>query len=469
MKTSSVTRSNCEKDFALNAIDHGIRLDGRKHYDFRKLRISFGESFGHCEVCLGNTRCLAQVTCEVVKPKQNRATEGQLFLNLELSPMASPAFESGRPSDYSTEMNRFIERCLRESRPIDLESLCILAGEKVWCLRVDIQVLDDAGNILDCACIAAITALAHFRRPDVSVHGKDVTIHPPEDKEPIPLNVHHIPVCVTFGFIEQRDTPIIDPTELEEIVIDGHMTMAMNSHSEICCAKMAGVPLHSDQIMTCCNVAIAKVEEITELIRKCLEKDNIKRFPPKDFAKRSVGDDIKDTAITKTVAEPTNLDVTESSRVTTDVIGSIKTNRYLFVAVSMTALLMIYQASDIGNIGDAKSSSWVISDDDGSDDEMIENNTEIRSKEDDYIILDDAMESEEEETVQLTSEDLGLSKGQPIEVDNENIDPETSINDKSKVKNTQQKPTELSSKKNNQNNQDKTEKKKKRKKKVAKV
>ena len=41
-------------------------------------------------------RVLGQVSCEVAQPKPNRPTEGQLFINVELSPMASPAFESGR-------------------------------------------------------------------------------------------------------------------------------------------------------------------------------------------------------------------------------------------------------------------------------------------------------------------------------------------------------------------------------------
>ena len=36
--------------------------------------------------------------------------------------------------------------------------------------------LDDEGNMLDCASIAAITALRHFRRPDVTVIGEEVTI-----------------------------------------------------------------------------------------------------------------------------------------------------------------------------------------------------------------------------------------------------------------------------------------------------
>lgn len=41
-------------------------------------------------------RVLAQVSCELVPPKPNRPTEGILFFNLELSPMAAPGFEPGR-------------------------------------------------------------------------------------------------------------------------------------------------------------------------------------------------------------------------------------------------------------------------------------------------------------------------------------------------------------------------------------
>lgn len=41
-------------------------------------------------------RVLGQVSCEVVEPRSNRPTEGQMFINVELSPMASAAFEGGR-------------------------------------------------------------------------------------------------------------------------------------------------------------------------------------------------------------------------------------------------------------------------------------------------------------------------------------------------------------------------------------
>lgn len=36
-----------------------------------------------------------------------------------------------RMSDLGVEINRLLERCLRESRCLDTESLCIISGEKV--------------------------------------------------------------------------------------------------------------------------------------------------------------------------------------------------------------------------------------------------------------------------------------------------------------------------------------------------
>ena len=71
------------------------------------------------------------MSCEVVRPRPQRPTEGELFFNVELSPMASPAFEVGRPSPVATRIARMLERCLKESRAVDMESLCIIAGEKV--------------------------------------------------------------------------------------------------------------------------------------------------------------------------------------------------------------------------------------------------------------------------------------------------------------------------------------------------
>ena len=52
-----------------------------------------------------------------------------------------------------------IERSIRESEAIDVESLCIVGGEKVWSIRCDIRVLDYDGNIIDVASMATVCPL----------------------------------------------------------------------------------------------------------------------------------------------------------------------------------------------------------------------------------------------------------------------------------------------------------------------
>lgn len=41
---------------------------------------------------------------------------------------------------------------------------------------MDVHMLNHDGNLMDAASIAAITALCHFRRPDVGIQGDEVTV-----------------------------------------------------------------------------------------------------------------------------------------------------------------------------------------------------------------------------------------------------------------------------------------------------
>lgn len=50
--------------------------------------------------------------------------------------MAALHFESGRQSDISVQVNRLLEKCLKESKCVDLEALCIVADEKVRNARI---------------------------------------------------------------------------------------------------------------------------------------------------------------------------------------------------------------------------------------------------------------------------------------------------------------------------------------------
>lgn len=276
--------SACERNFIIKALGDKKRLDGRQPYDYRKVKITFGADRGCCKVNLGQTQALAQVSCEITSPRAVRPSDGVLFINVELSPMASPAFEVGRMSDLGVEINRLLERCLRESRCLDTESLCIISGEKVWQIRVDVNVMNHDGNIIDCCSIAAIAALAHFRRPDVTVDGSEVIVHASDEKDPIPLSVHHMPICVTFSFYEQGKYLLVDPTDKEEKVMDGKMVIGMNKHREICTLQVSGeMLLMKDQVLRCSNIAVVKVTEITELIQRALENDRQARLNGEKF------------------------------------------------------------------------------------------------------------------------------------------------------------------------------------------
>ena len=76
-------------------------------------------------------RVLAQVSSEIQQPKSTRPNEGLIYVNVEFSPMSADHVEPGKPSEACLEVNRVLEKCIRESKCIDLESLCIVAEEKV--------------------------------------------------------------------------------------------------------------------------------------------------------------------------------------------------------------------------------------------------------------------------------------------------------------------------------------------------
>uniref|UniRef100_A0A4X1V9E3 Exosome complex component RRP45 n=2 Tax=Sus scrofa TaxID=9823 RepID=A0A4X1V9E3_PIG len=311
--------SNCERRFLLRAIEEKKRLDGRQTYDYRNIKISFGTDYGCCIVELGKTRVLGQVSCELVSPKLNRATEGILFFNLELSQMAAPAFEPGRQSDLLVKLNRLLERCLRNSKCIDTESLCVVAGEKVWQIRVDLHLLNHDGNIIDAASIAAIVALCHFRRPDVSVQGDEVTLYTPEERDPVPLSIHHMPICVSFAFFQQGTYLLVDPNEREELVMDGLLVIAMNKHREICTIQSSGgIMLLKDQVLRCSKIAGVKVLEITELIQKALENDQKVR---KEGGKFGFAESIANQRITAFKMEKAPIDTSDVEEKAEEIIS----------------------------------------------------------------------------------------------------------------------------------------------------
>jgi len=270
--------STNEREFIHEGLKHDIRVDGRQPLDMRNVKINFGQNVGSVEVQLGTTRALATVSAEIVPPFPERPSEGFLNFFVDFSPMASPSFQANRPSDKAVELSRVVERGIKESRALDTEALCLVAGEKVWAIRCDVHVTDCGGNMTDAVNLAAVIALLHFRRPDVTVVGGKVTVHPTDDRQPMPLAIHHVPISLTCAFfkIDDQVKIVADPGLKEEAVCEGVLTVTVNVHKEICCVQKAGgLAISAAQVLFCSKLAASKAEQLTTLINSRLEEDKV--------------------------------------------------------------------------------------------------------------------------------------------------------------------------------------------------
>ncbi|KAG6789420.1 hypothetical protein POTOM_005518 [Populus tomentosa] len=317
-----------EKKFIETALASNLRIDGRNPLEYRKITIKFGRRVafyvvlflkiakedGSSEVHLGQTHVMGFVTGQLVQPYQDRQNEGMLLIFTEFSPMADPSFEPGHPGESAVELGRIVDRGLRESRAVDTESLCVLSGKLVWAIRIDLHILDNGGyliypanrNLIDAANIAALAALLTFRRPECTLGGDDgqeVTVHPPEEREPLPLIVHHLPIAITFAFLGSEGKMVVDPTHSEEAVMGGRMTVTVNAIGDICSIQKAGgegVP--QSVIMHCLQLASMSAESITKKINNAVEAYSteralrkIKRHPTSAAGNVSVaGSDVKE-------------------------------------------------------------------------------------------------------------------------------------------------------------------------------
>ncbi|KAF2715521.1 exoribonuclease [Pleomassaria siparia CBS 279.74] len=267
-----------ERAFILQALQERIRLDGRAFDAFRPLELSFGDEYGVVDVQLGKTRVIARISVDVTAPLPERKFDGIFQIITEFSPMASPAFEVGRPTDAEVILSRILEKAIRRSNALDTESLCIIAGLKCFALRADVHIIDHDGGLIDASCIAVITALQHFRRPDVLVEGEKATILSVREREPIPLSILHQPLCVTFSYFEEGEIFLVDANQAEEQVRQGEVIITMNRHGEVCqVAKYGGATVEPLALLNCTNVALQKVKDMSKFIQKRLEEDAKKR------------------------------------------------------------------------------------------------------------------------------------------------------------------------------------------------
>ena len=211
--------STLKKESIMNALEKGIRIDGRKPTDYRPISITLNyakKAEGSALVKLGDTMVLAGVKLEEGEPFPDMPDQGNLIVNVELLPLAYETFEPGPPDENAIELARVVDRSLRDSKAVDLSKLAIVPGKKVWTLWLDIYVLDYGGNILDACTLAAVAALYNTRLPKVEIEGDNIKIIREEKTDVVPINY---PV-VTTTVAKIGKYLVVDPNLDEENIAD---------------------------------------------------------------------------------------------------------------------------------------------------------------------------------------------------------------------------------------------------------
>lgn len=251
-----------EELYALELIHKGKRIDGRKFDEFRAIEIStniISTAEGSAKVKFGETEVIAGVKIGTGKPFPDTPDRGILIVNTEFTPMASPEFEAGPPSENAVELSRIVDRGIRESDAIELDKLCLVEGENVFSTFVDIHIINHHGNLQDAASLASIAALRNARLPKLE---NDKIVRGEYDK---PLPVAFTPINITVSKV--GDNFILDPNYDEEKILDSKLSISVRDDDKICALQKQGVnEIKFEDIERMLDTAIEKSKDLRKLV-----------------------------------------------------------------------------------------------------------------------------------------------------------------------------------------------------------
>jgi exosome complex component RRP42 len=268
---SSMEVANITKEKIRSMLAEGKRFDGRGLLDLRPLEISFdvsNKAEGSARVKLGKTDVAVGVKLSPGTPYPDSPDSGNLMVSGDLLPLASPRFEHGPPGFKAIELPRLVDRAIRESGMIDLSKLSITSGEKVWTVFVDVYPINDDGNLIDAASIAAVAALKKAKIPVLDENGN--VNHSATPKDPLPLSDEIAPI--SFSFYKLGESLILDPTREEEEASDTRITFGIslwNGQKMLnSCQKAGESPISQEEIDKIMSVISQKFDEVNQKILK---------------------------------------------------------------------------------------------------------------------------------------------------------------------------------------------------------
>jgi len=234
------------------------RIDGRGRWECRDLDLQHSvlpRAEGSARVRIGDTIVFAGVKFQIMQPYSDRPNQGGLMCSAEVRPVAGRHWEAGPPSAESIELGRVVDRGIRESGCIDVDSLCIIPGEKAWQVILDLFAISDDGNLFDAFALAGIAALKNsvipYERFEVG-----------EDRQ---LDVSSTPIMCSYHKVGGRF--VYDAAGREELGGDEriHITLGDNDNVHSLQKGLKGI-FSADEFTEIMEHAMKRTKELRKLV-----------------------------------------------------------------------------------------------------------------------------------------------------------------------------------------------------------
>ncbi len=270
---SSMEASRLTIETFRRMFEAGERFDGRGLLEYRPLEVELdisNKAEGSARVLLGKTDVIAGVKLQVGEPYPDSPDKGNLMVSAELLPLASPRFEMGPPNFYGIELSRLVDRAIRESGMLEFEKLVITKGEQVWTVIIDIYPINDDGNLIDAATMAAVIALKNAHFPQLDKEGK--IDYDEKTAKKLPLSKETLPL--SFTFFKLGNSLLMDPTREEAEACEVRITFGISlwnkNYMINSCQKSGSTPFSQEEIEKMVALLPEQYEDLNKKLKKFL-------------------------------------------------------------------------------------------------------------------------------------------------------------------------------------------------------
>ncbi|KAJ1552300.1 hypothetical protein HK405_011857 [Cladochytrium tenue] len=265
------------QEFLRRFLAHRLRPDGRPPAAFREAHVSKGtltSAHGSALVRFGDSTALCGIKAEVAVPPPDQPTLGYFggtgvceLPNVDFPPLCSPKFRGGPPSEFTQSVSEFIHQVTSQCNLVDLASLCIEPGRAVWVLYADIVFLNYEGNAVDVALTSLVAALQNTRLPKSKYYELEATVKVTSERT-IPIVLGSTPIASTFSLFEGEEEPLADPTEEEESVQSGEVTVVVDADGGSLCGvlKRGGGTLPVAALDSCVELAEGRARAVAKVL-----------------------------------------------------------------------------------------------------------------------------------------------------------------------------------------------------------